>query len=85
MIDHFAICYSVLLIVTAFLLLLLFTNTVWGPLFHRTERNKSKHYFTERNGTDGIGAIHGGGFIFIVRTRYLARYMEHGMLRYTYS
>ena len=25
-----------------------------GPLFHGTERNKLKHYFTERNGTDGI-------------------------------
>ena len=33
-----------------------------APLFHGTEwngteRNKSKHYFTERNGTDGIGIL----------------------------
>ena len=31
-----------------------FGARMWAPLFHGTERNKSKHYFTERDGTDGI-------------------------------
>ena len=30
----------------------------WGPLFHGTERNKLKHYFTERNGTDRKLILH---------------------------
>ena len=29
-----------------------------GPLFHGTERNKLKHYFTERNGTDRKLILH---------------------------